>query len=72
MNNSKALVRAARGPLLLITLGILMAADQMGGWHFGRTWPVLLIVFGVTKLLERVADRDPMDLTPSAPPGGQA
>ncbi len=73
MNNARALARAARGPLLLITLGILMAADQMGGWSFGRTWPVLLIVFGITKLLERVGDRgEPMDLTPGQAGGGQA
>jgi hypothetical protein len=44
--------------VLLITLGVLMAYDQMGGWSFSRTWPVLLIVFGIFKLLERVSDRE--------------
>lgn len=43
-----------------------MAYDQMGGWSFGRTWPVLLIVFGIFKLLERVSDRD----LPVPPPVG--
>lgn len=55
---TRALARAARGPVLLITLGVLMAYDQMGGWSFSRTWPVLLIVFGIFKLLERVSDRE--------------
>lgn len=63
---TRALARAARGPVLLITLGALMAYDQMGGWSFGRTWPVLLIVFGIFKLLERVSDRD----LPAPPPVG--
>ena len=46
-------VGAIRGPVLLILLGILMAIDQMGSYSFGRTWPALLIVFGVFKLAER-------------------
>jgi Domain of unknown function (DUF5668) len=44
---------AVRGPILMITLGALLAADQMGGLSFARTWPVLLIVFGVFKLIEK-------------------
>ncbi|HLH38082.1 MAG TPA: DUF5668 domain-containing protein [Bryobacteraceae bacterium] len=44
---------AIRGPVMLILLGILMAIDQMGSYSFGRTWPALLIVFGIFKLAER-------------------
>ena len=44
---------AIRGPILLITLGTLLAIDQFGAYSFGRTWPVLLIVFGIFKLAER-------------------
>ncbi|HTS78426.1 MAG TPA: DUF5668 domain-containing protein [Bryobacteraceae bacterium] len=47
------LICAVQGPVLLITLGFLLAADQMGVISFGRTWPVLLIVFGLFKLAER-------------------
>jgi hypothetical protein len=43
---------AVRGPIL-ITLGVLLAIDQNGTVSFGRTWPVLLIVFGLFKLAER-------------------
>jgi Domain of unknown function (DUF5668) len=47
------LMCAIRGPVLMIVLGILMAIDQTGAYSFGRTWPALLIVFGILKLAER-------------------
>ena len=62
--NAWALARAVRGPLVLITMGILFAIDQNGGLPFYRTWPVLFIVFGVLKLVERV-------VAPPLPPGPQ-
>ena len=43
-----------RGPIMLITLGVLFAVDQLGSYSFWRTWPVLVILFGVLKLLEKV------------------
>lgn len=40
-------------PVLMITAGLILLADQfLQGWGFERTWPVLLVVFGVTKLIE--------------------
>jgi hypothetical protein len=45
------------GPLLLITLGLLLAEDSMGSISFGRTWPVLLIVFGLCKLGDFMGSR---------------
>jgi len=48
------LISAIRGPIVLITLGVLMAADQMDRLSFSRSWPILLILFGVFKLAERV------------------
>jgi len=40
-------------PILLITLGLMLLADQfLPRWDFERTWPVLLVVFGVTRLIE--------------------
>ena len=73
-----ALVRAARGPIVLITLGILFAIDQMQGITFRRTWPVLLVVFGVMKLIERLLAPPPPPAVPAyyppppppPPPGG--
>jgi len=52
-----SLVGASRGPILLITLGILFAIDHAGSYSIGRTWPVLVIVFGVMKLVERMSVR---------------
>lgn len=52
-----SLVRAVTGPLLLITLGVLLAIDHLGRLSFGRTWPALLIVFGACKLFERAGAR---------------
>ena len=47
------LARAVRGPIILITLGILFAIDHFGAYSFGRTWPILIIVIGLMKLIER-------------------
>ena len=58
-NSSGTLLGAIRGPILLITLGTLLAVDHFGPWGFWRTWPVLIILFGLLKLLERVALRPP-------------
>jgi hypothetical protein len=52
------LLCAIRGPILMITLGVLLAIDQFGPVSFARTWPVLLIVFGLFKLAERAAPRN--------------
>jgi hypothetical protein len=39
---------------VLIVLGLIFLADQfLPGWGIGKTWPALLIVIGVVKLLDR-------------------
>lgn len=62
-----ALVRASRGPIMLITLGSLFAIDYYAGMPFTRTWPLLLIAFGLMKLLERAALRSQSDYEPGPP-----
>ena len=64
MNRSALFLQAIRGPVLLITIGILFALEQAGVIAFTRTWPLILIVVGLMKLLERVA------APPVIPPGG--
>lgn len=64
---SGTLLEAVRGPLMLITLGVLLAIDHAGLFSFWRTWPLLVIIYGVLKLVERVAR--PM-VVASPPPGG--
>ncbi len=58
MDNTLAkLIRASRGPVLLMTLGVLLAAHQFTGFRFNQTFPILIIVFGMLWLLERMAPR---------------
>lgn len=52
-----ALIRALRGPLMLIALGVLMVVHRSQDVSFSKTWPVLLILFGLMKLFERLAQR---------------
>lgn len=61
-------IQAARGPVMLITLGILLAIHQNTAWGFEQTFPVLIIVFGVLKLLERSVERP--ENPPQFPPAG--
>ena len=40
-------------PVVLIVLGIMFLLDQLvPGWGFSKTWPALLVVVGVIKLVE--------------------
>jgi hypothetical protein len=65
MNNKAALyAQAIRGPIVLIAIGVLFAVHQAGVLPFSRTWPLLIIVVGVMKLIERWNTSRP----PSAPP----
>jgi hypothetical protein len=66
-----SLIQAARGPIMLIALGALVEIDYMGIYGFSRTWPVLIIIFGVLKLLERVAAGPSYSNNPP-PHGGSA
>ena len=68
---SYSLVQAIRGPIMLITLGTLVAMDYFGVYGFSRTWPLWIIVFGCLKLLERVVVPPPQQPSPR-PPGGSA
>jgi hypothetical protein len=67
MNNRRALfVQAIRGPILLITIGVLFAMHQAGVLQFSRTWPLIIIMIGLLKLIERLA----MPQVPVTPAGG--
>jgi len=54
--------RSISGPIVLIVIGVLFLLEKMGVLHWGNLgylfahyWPLLLIFFGVVKLLEHVA-----------------
>ncbi|MEP7364105.1 MAG: DUF5668 domain-containing protein [Acidobacteriota bacterium] len=69
MNGNFSLIRALRGPVMMMTLGGMLVADHFSRFSFSRTWPVLLIVLGLMKLLERTgASSEPAN--PYTPMGG--
>ena len=68
-------VRNLMGPAVLVTLGLLFLFDNLNGPGFGRTWPVLLLVIGLIKLLggnrvEVGARTGPVETPPQAPGSG--
>jgi uncharacterized membrane protein len=69
MNNRAALfAQAIRGPILLITIGVLFAMHQAGVLHFSRTWPLIIIVIGILKLVERLVIPPPPSPQVGGPP----
>lgn len=54
MTRGALYAQAIRGPLVLITLGSLFAMHQAGVISFARTWPLIIIVIGLVKLVERL------------------
>jgi hypothetical protein len=50
MEDSAALIRAVRGPVIMITVGVLFALDEFSVVSFGKTWPAILIVVGILNL----------------------
>jgi hypothetical protein len=66
--------RKVMGPAMLITLGVLFLLDSVSRVGFGRTWPAILLVIGVVKLMQSNASSSghigplPPDTTPYVPP----
>lgn len=58
------------GPIVLVTLGVLFLMDQYSMYGFSRTWPVLLIVIGIAKLVQWNAPTTGhvSQITPGPPP----
>ena len=58
------------GPAVLITLGTLFLIGEFSSFEFHRSWPVLLLVIGIVKLLQYTAPIDghqPVQLYTVAP-----
>ncbi|MCC6586360.1 MAG: hypothetical protein IT168_06545 [Bryobacterales bacterium] len=68
MTVTNSYVRAIRGPVLLIVLGVLLLIDFAGSLSFWRSWPALLVVMGLMILLERVVTPG-YPTAPPPPPG---
>jgi hypothetical protein len=69
-DQSQNLIRAVTGPIILITVGVLFTLERMvprlDFWH--TTWPVLLIVVGLLKLLGGGRRRRSDYYAPPTPP----
>jgi hypothetical protein len=53
MRGDRSTIRAIRGPIILITVGVLFALQSFNIYGFDQTWPVLLIVIGLLSLCGR-------------------
>jgi hypothetical protein len=63
-------MRGLVGPVVLVTVGTLSLIESFDGpgWH--RTWPVLLLAIGITKLLESKTPPTPPPMPPGPGPTG--
>ena len=66
-DRAPSLMRAIRGPITLITVGVLFALNNFTPYSFDKTWPVLLIVFGLLSLLRRGMEPEPPPPPPVQP-----
>jgi len=62
--------RSIAGPAVLITIGVLSLLDNLHGPGWDRTWPVILLVVGIIKLMERGYLGGPPAAPPPADPTG--
>jgi hypothetical protein len=63
-------IRAIRGPVMLIGLGVAMLVDHFGRVTFWQSWPALLILFGLMVLAERIFSRPGGASPDGTQPGG--
>jgi len=68
--NGDNLICALRGPITLMTVGALFAANNFTPYKFYQTWPVLLIVFGLLSLARRGVENTPPRRPQEPPPTG--
>jgi hypothetical protein len=63
--------RKLMGPAMLVTFGMLFLLENVGSGnlHFGRTWPAILLVIGVVKLVQsNASSAGHVGPLPGAPP----
>jgi len=66
-DQSHLLLRAIKGPVIMITIGVLFAADRFTDYHFTQTWPILLIVIGILQFVAGSRRRADYYPPPAAP-----
>jgi hypothetical protein len=52
------------GPLLLIAIGVLFLLNNLypGVFRFGKMWPVILIIIGISKVVEYFQSPRPQNI----------
>jgi TM2 domain-containing membrane protein YozV len=61
--------RSIAGPAILVTIGVLSLIENLHGPSWGHTWPIILLVLGILKLMERGYLGGPPSAPLSPPPG---
>ncbi len=64
---ARCCTRGVMGPVILVTLGILFLIGEFTRYDFGATWPVLLIVIGLVKVLGSTAGTEGHAYPPETP-----
>jgi len=62
--NQYIFLHRMRGPIFLLTFGVTAILDEYTGIHYGQSWPLYLIVWGVLRLAENAL----LAQNPPAPP----
>ena len=70
MTRAAMYAQAVRGPIVLMTVGALFAMHEAGLLSLSRTWPLVIIVIGVMKLIERMALPTARPAAPNPFPAG--
>jgi hypothetical protein len=63
--NQYLFLRRVRGPIFLLVFGITAILDEYTGIHYGMSWPLYIIVWGILKLAENAI----LAQNPPPPPG---
>jgi Domain of unknown function (DUF5668)/B-box zinc finger len=61
--------RSIAGPAILVTIGVLSLIENLHGPSWAHTWPVILLVLGILKLMERGYLGGPPSPPLGPPPG---
>jgi hypothetical protein len=60
IQDNAAFLRAIKGPVMMITVGVLFALDNFTPLSFSRTWPLLLVVAGLLSFGRRSCGKNPV------------
>ena len=71
-NCQRCTIRGLRGPVIVVTIGVLFLLQEMRGgfFDFSNTYPVIIIVIGLLSLASALAPSEGhVSAAPPIPPG---